>query len=824
MQQIIKRYFWIILLAAGMQTTWGYALLGPETLANGADGWQTAAIGYDLGYANTIIAGGPVFLGDVGGPRNIAEEYRRNVPVLYYAYDQSFLNFFGADGAAQVDAACGIMNSVPSADTIQLTNYPDYSLSINGTAASYFLTDLKSVSLHCLVEQLGLADPERFVWTLHGREPFAPGTCPIDIAYSVVQRNYDDTWNPSPTSLSYSSYVNDVLYTYFIVEDCTGTPTAITVPFSSEPEDSIYNAVAANNFDGERELDVFNLSNANQPTTLGGGLQVGSFYTGLTRDDVAGLKYLFTTNNVNYELPDPFSLLFSVVTNTAMEALFPSLTTTNITGTNGAGFYTFDGNFGYGDYGALVATSLTNSPAALQAMYPGLLIANSTNYFVLVTNWVYIQYFTNASYGSPYGSPPRLVTVSNAVLALQERYFTTFANVFTHNISSNTVSQLQTITVSAKYGSEYGTPPQTNFTTQTVVSRGVSGDFFLLPLFHTNVCPLDLLYVGLTNVQAITNVLSGASTNVVTSTNTTSLSSTLIQINYFTNYTWVGFPVNCAEVPNAVNLYQGIGGTKFQRADYDSLLSQYFNPVTNYYTMVSLTNVWVPQRFVRVITQPDILMEAADQGGGAFVGSVTRSVPNFLPSPILNGLAGPGTIAASAVIGAPQVISYDKIGDSVWNGYFLQFLGAAATNQFLGQYGSIPALAWASFDDTTNAPELYPNDTSIQNLQNQLVVQLTPSSMPNGWVGVAYSQVISASGGAFQQPFSWSLNNYSLSSNAVAGLPPGLGLSTVNNPDGSTAAQISGTPASPGTYDFVLQLTDNLGRSVQWNLSITITY
>jgi hypothetical protein len=31
------------------------------------------------------------------------------------------------------------------------------------------------------------------------------------------------------------------------------------------------------------------------------GLNVGSFYTGLTSDDVGGLRYLFSTNNVNYE-------------------------------------------------------------------------------------------------------------------------------------------------------------------------------------------------------------------------------------------------------------------------------------------------------------------------------------------------------------------------------------------------------------------------------------------------------------------------------------------------------------------------------------------
>ncbi|HTV76552.1 MAG TPA: hypothetical protein VMD57_06080, partial [Candidatus Baltobacteraceae bacterium] len=33
--------------------------------------------------------------GDIGGPMCISNEYRWNVPVLTYGFDQSFLNFFG---------------------------------------------------------------------------------------------------------------------------------------------------------------------------------------------------------------------------------------------------------------------------------------------------------------------------------------------------------------------------------------------------------------------------------------------------------------------------------------------------------------------------------------------------------------------------------------------------------------------------------------------------------------------------------------------------------------------------------------------------------
>ena len=328
MLQMIKRYFWIALLASGLQTSWGFALLGPLTLANGADAWQRVVIGYDLPYTDDFLPGDPEFLGDIGGPRNIGEEYRRNVPVLYYTYDQTFLNFFGADGAGAVDGAYAIMNSVPKADKMDLSQYPLVSTQPNFTAQADFLTDLKSETLHLLVEQLGLADPERFVWTLHDRVVIAsPPGCPEGMAYTVVQRNFD--YLPTlPNQLQYSSYVNDNLYSYFIIEVCGGVPTlALTAPFLTDPEGTPFTSVAANTFDSYAyyyTLNPFFLNNNGvQPTTLNGGLQYGNFYTGLTRDDAAGLKYLFRTNNVNFEFPDPTSLLFLVTTNTTLQALFP---------------------------------------------------------------------------------------------------------------------------------------------------------------------------------------------------------------------------------------------------------------------------------------------------------------------------------------------------------------------------------------------------------------------------------------------------------------------------------------------------------------------
>ena len=37
---------------------------------------------------------------DIGGPMNLDEGYRWNVPVLTYGFDASFLEYFGSNGAA----------------------------------------------------------------------------------------------------------------------------------------------------------------------------------------------------------------------------------------------------------------------------------------------------------------------------------------------------------------------------------------------------------------------------------------------------------------------------------------------------------------------------------------------------------------------------------------------------------------------------------------------------------------------------------------------------------------------------------------------------
>ena len=71
----------------------------------------------DLGYMVPLRS-------DIGAPKNIGEDYRRNTPVLYYAFDENFLDYFGSNGVWAVDQAFAILNN-------SLTNVSSYSADLS---------------------------------------------------------------------------------------------------------------------------------------------------------------------------------------------------------------------------------------------------------------------------------------------------------------------------------------------------------------------------------------------------------------------------------------------------------------------------------------------------------------------------------------------------------------------------------------------------------------------------------------------------------------------------------------------------------------------
>ena len=262
--------YWKKLLCAAVVLTaasglMAFSLLGP----GGGEGiaeklWQLppANDGWDIGYN---------LAGDIGAPVQPLEFYRWNIPVITYAYDSEFIRYFGTNGMKAVDGAVRILNELPPMSRMSddLSEYPLSASQLNHEAAQLGLMDLKSVALTLLVEHMGLSDPIRWNFAIRHREVI-PGT---DFGvYDIIKFNYD------PATLRPSSYVNGNLWTYVIDE------------------------FPAIQFSDAREVRPPGLENepVNIPVaSLFSSLVFsGFFHTGLTRDDVGGLRYLYRPRNV----------------------------------------------------------------------------------------------------------------------------------------------------------------------------------------------------------------------------------------------------------------------------------------------------------------------------------------------------------------------------------------------------------------------------------------------------------------------------------------------------------------------------------------------
>ena len=338
---------------------------------------------------------------------------------------------------------------------------------------------------------------------------------------------------------------------------------------------------------------------------------------------------------------------------------------------------------------------------------------------------------------------------------------------------------------------------------QYIQTNVISGDFFIVP---PTWCGYTIIATQL--------VSTGLSTNVFTATNLPGINDvgqqySVTTVSSFSNYTYLVQPTACLSQTPPAALRRGIQRMQFIRANFDSLLGQFFQPVTNYYSMMMVTNSQpVVENYQRVISTPDILFGAQNLAQlanprGSLVDDSQESTPNFDTGQVLPTLAGPGVIN-------PRIqFTFDDSGAFV--NYGLTYNGFT-TNQFLSEFSqSQYPFIFASFDGSTNDPVVYPNGNSIQNLQNMLIVQVSPQSLPLGTNGVPYNGgsgvTFTATGG--QPPYTWNLA-------PTNGLPTGLSF------DSSTAT-ISGTPgAISGDFDFTIQLTDSVNRNVSFFYTITI--
>jgi len=773
----MKRFLWIDLLASCSQTVLAFSLLGPDstyTPQPQGDLWQVPDLTYSTpnGNAPYIIVDTAPF-----GPKNLGEGYRRNTPVMYYTFDASFGNWFGSNGEFAVQQAFDMVNNAFTTNNITglltngvdsytalLSEFPLNSQSENYSANVLGLADVKSMTLSLLMEQLGLTDAIRYVWTLHDRvaTPGCTLPCPLCEVYLVVMRNYDYYLTPLGYNLpdqgqwgQYSPYVNGELYTYVLPGDNCGTPnTPFTDAVEIGPDHIINNAPVAS---GHGE----------------GGLEGGFFYTGLTRDDAAGLRWLYSSNNFN--TPSEGYLESSAAGSVAVSS----------------------GGAGNGPTFQLTTSSLAilsfTDPTTLQTLFPGLVITGVT------TNIVNGR--TNYNY--------------------------TFANLVTYSFSTNTmvITQVQTTTISPNpyIGQDWPpiyfitNPPVTTTITNTL--NMVSGDFYIIPTNScgltvlTNPPPSNIVVVVTNNLGTVTNSNPAAYTTNITSTNI---------ITFSTNHIlWVKL---CTNVPGTTNGgvvgdFQGIGRVQFVRvADgaYDYMTGQFTNgmTITNQYSMVLIQNGQANTVvFQRVLTGPDIVFRAQDMeygpNGPGYLhhNALTRNV-NFNQSyEVPAGGDGTGGTAGPGTINSPSIITYNKVGPDYENDNPSTMQGPKGV---AGRW-----FIWSSFDGTTNLPVIYPNGTSIANLSAEALIQISPPppTLPDGTNGVPYpggnvtNVVFSVTGG--QSPYTWLLTTNS------AGLPPNLAL--------STSGVISGKPTNSATYDGIqIQMNDSGGRSVIMDYSITI--
>ena len=456
--------------------------------------------------------------------------------------------------------------------------------------------------------------------------------------------------------------------------------------------------------------------------------------------------------------------------------------------------------------------SLTNDAADLVALYPGLIVTGTSNFFVNEVTTNVTAFFTNYPY-SPVDAAPSLAFRTNLTTNVVTRYIHTYDNVLTNTVFTNCYEGLLTTNIAPAPYAPVGTIIQeTNVTLETFVrSNCISGSFFILP---SNVCDYQIISTQLTQVVTTTNLLTNTFTSFFqVSTNAGGGSNVAVryfefsqsEVTYFTNEILTAYPVFCNE--EITSLFEGIQKVRWERRDYDSLLGQFFVPVTNEFSMTEITNFNRVTRYIdRAIEQPDILFTADDIVTGPeewpiLNFTISRQVPNYVTPTNINVL-GPGTIQPTAAF------TFNKVGPLFFN------IGPA----FVDEASATLDYIWGSFDGTTNDPIVYPDGTDLNSLEYLTVFQVTnPTTLtngvfvlPDGAVGAPYNGAgfqLMASGGL--TPYTWALDSQS-----SAQLPDGISLST----DG----WLTGTPTTPGIYDFFIRLTDDAARSITYPFTLTV--
>ena len=307
--RFLRRIVLLLFLPAGLQMAQAFVMIGPMA-TNRLTTTNAGPTAINLNYTD-----------DLGGPKERKSFYRWNMPSLTYAFDASFINYFGLEGRSAINEAMGVINDFFSNEDYAGMSNLDLAASghgfhgnynttwINTTAQNLGILDIKSLTLGLMVNQLGLGNPHRYAFSIRDATTNQASTI---INFRVRLNNFDPiTENPI-------DMINNVKYSYRLVHDGTNSvginsPNFI-MPSSADMEEfttdtggNAWTAVAgiADAFYGNTALfwtDTPTLYNFG--VYYDGKNAMGDKYKprhALTYDDAGGLRYLYRKDNYVYE-------------------------------------------------------------------------------------------------------------------------------------------------------------------------------------------------------------------------------------------------------------------------------------------------------------------------------------------------------------------------------------------------------------------------------------------------------------------------------------------------------------------------------------------
>jgi hypothetical protein len=193
--------------------------------------------------------------------------------------------------------------------------------------------------------------------------------------------------------------------------------------------------------------------------------------------------------------------------------------------------------------------------------------------------------------------------------------------------------------------------------------------------------------------------------------------------------------------------------------------------------------------------------DKADNRTNVTVTGAAGTTLTLSPTSLPNGTVGTAYSQTISASGGSGGYTYSKTSGALPAGL--------ALNGSTGVLSGTPTTA-STYSFTITATDSASNTGnraySVTTSSGGTTLTLSPTSLPNGTVGTAYSQTISASGGS---------GGYTYSKTAGT-LPAGLAL------NGSTGV-LSGTPTTAASYSFTVTATDSASNTGSRAYSVTIS-